>query len=152
MKKKRCGLKLWGARNTCRRSSRSKCGDRGRPLRPGQPTGGNVDLCGSAMRPSFALAPLVLVSSWAVKVAPETAQGLHAPTALANTYTSRWSIQQKHLTDVEDMDYFLGMPVLAWAVVVTIIAFILYCAGMRLVSSLARRKAEDTDYFLQSPV
>lgn len=61
-------------------------------------------------------------------------------------------VQQKHLADVEDMDYFFGMPILAWAVVVTIIAFILYCAGMRLVSSLARRKAEDTDYFLQSPV
>lgn len=103
------------------------------------------------MRP-IALAPLVLVSS-ALKVAPETAlQALHAQPTLATTYTSRWSIQQKHLADVEDMDYFLGMPILAWAVVVTIIAFILYCAGMRLVSSLARRKAEDTDYFLQSPV
>ena len=133
-------LKLW-VHVSCRRSSQSQCGDRG-----------NLGWI-PVMRP-IALAPLVLVSSWAVKVAPETAvQALHAqPTSSTSTYTSRWSIQQKHLADVEDMDYFFGMPILAWAVVVTIIAFILYCAGMRLVSSLARRKAEDTDYFLQSPV
>lgn len=51
------------------------------------------------------------------------------------------------------MDYFVGMPVLAWVVVVDVIACIVYFVGMRTASSLAaRRKAEDADYFLQSPV
>ena len=67
------------------------------------------------------------------------------------TYASRWS-KDKQLADVEDMDYFWGMPVSAWAVVVDVIACILYFVGMRTVSSLARKKAEDTDYLLQSPV
>jgi|Transcript_46629 hypothetical protein len=69
-----------------------------------------------------------------------------------SSFTSRWSNQQKQLADVEDMDYFGGMPVLAWVVVVDVIACIVYFAGMRTVSGLARKKAEDTDYFLQSPV
>mmetsp|Transcript_78392 Transcript_78392/g.123513 ORF Transcript_78392/g.123513 Transcript_78392/m.123513 type:complete len:117 (-) Transcript_78392:96-446(-) len=73
------------------------------------------------------------------------------PSSLSS-FSSRWSNQQKQLADVEDMDYFGGMPVLAWVVVVDVIACIVYFAGMRTVSSLARKKAEDTDYFLQSPV
>ena len=67
-------------------------------------------------------------------------------------YASRWSKEHKQRADVEDMDYFWGMPVLAWVVVVDVIACILYFVGMRTVSSLARKKAEDTDYLLQSPV
>ena len=67
-------------------------------------------------------------------------------------YVSRWSKEHKQLADVEDMDYFWGMPVLAWVVVVDVIACILYFVGMRTVSSLARKKTEDTDYLLQSPV
>lgn len=70
-----------------------------------------------------------------------------------SSYTRRWSKHPKELADVEDMDYFWGTPVLAWVVVVDVIAFILYVIGMRTVSSLAaRKKAEDADYFLQSPV
>lgn len=70
-----------------------------------------------------------------------------------SSYTRRWSKHPKELADVEDMDYFWGTPVLAWVVVVDVIAFILYVIGMRTVSSLAaRKKAEDGDYFLQSPV
>ena len=48
-----------------------------------------------------------------------------------SSYTRRWSKHPKELADVEDMDYFWGTPVLAWVVVVDVIAFILYVIGMR---------------------
>ena len=84
----------------------------------------------------------------ASNVSSQKSQVLQGP-----SYTRRWSKHPKELADVEDMDYFWGTPVLAWVVVVDVIAFILYVIGMRTVSSLAaRKKAEDADYFLQSPV
>lgn len=117
----------------------------------------------------FAL--LVLFSSCsALKAEPKSVMASHVPkqtkapkaptVALVEAsshssqpnYASRWSKEHKQLADVEDMDYFWGMPVLAWVVVVDVIACILYFVGMRTVSSLARKKAEDTDYLLQSPV
>ena len=116
------------------------------------------------------LALLVLFSSCsALKAEPKSVTASHVPKqtkALKATvalveasshssqpnYASRWSKEHKQLADVEDMDYFWGMPVLAWVVVVDVIACILYFVGMRTVSSLARKKAEDTDYLLQSPV
>ncbi|CAK9081797.1 unnamed protein product [Durusdinium trenchii] len=69
-----------------------------------------------------------------------------------DSFVSRWSKQQKHLKDVEDMDYFWGMPKFAWVVVFDVIACIFYVLGMKSVTILARKRPEDTDYFLQAPV
>ena len=105
---------------------------------------------------SYGLLALLVSSCCALKAnhtaPPALLESHQTPASSASSFTSRWSNQQKQLADVEDMDFFGGMPILAWVVVVDVIACILYFVGMRTVSGLARKKAEDTDYFLQSPV
>eukprot|EP00930_Biecheleria_cincta_P063636 TRINITY_DN49178_c0_g1_i1.p2 TRINITY_DN49178_c0_g1~~TRINITY_DN49178_c0_g1_i1.p2 ORF type:complete len:132 (+),score=37.51 TRINITY_DN49178_c0_g1_i1:106-501(+) len=59
--------------------------------------------------------------------------------------TSRWSKHHKDLADVEDMDFFMGVPKIAWLVVCDFIACILFVVGVRTVTALARKR-NDQEY------
>mmetsp|Transcript_54673 Transcript_54673/g.97549 ORF Transcript_54673/g.97549 Transcript_54673/m.97549 type:complete len:149 (+) Transcript_54673:138-584(+) len=58
---------------------------------------------------------------------------------------SRWSKQHKKPADVEDMDYFWGVPKLAWIMMCDGVACILFVVGVRAVTALARKRSE-SDY------
>eukprot|EP00440_Ansanella_granifera_P059122 gb/GFBE01064085.1/.p1 GENE.gb/GFBE01064085.1/~~gb/GFBE01064085.1/.p1 ORF type:complete len:154 (+),score=40.74 gb/GFBE01064085.1/:1-462(+) len=58
------------------------------------------------------------------------------------TSSSRWSKKPKKLADVEDLDYFLGVPKLAWVIMFDVIACIFFIVGVKVVTALARKQPE----------
>mmetsp|Transcript_10949 Transcript_10949/g.20618 ORF Transcript_10949/g.20618 Transcript_10949/m.20618 type:complete len:127 (+) Transcript_10949:96-476(+) len=73
--------------------------------------------------------------------------------ALPAVAPQRWSTQKRQQSDVEDIVFFMGMPKLAWVIVMDSIAVIFFIVGVRVVTSMARKRPEqEMDYILQQPV
>ncbi|CAJ1360288.1 unnamed protein product [Effrenium voratum] len=107
------------------------------------------------MRQLLPALALLLAQSAALKADLSRLEG-HQPADVealpVGSLTARWATHAKHLADVEDLDYFWGMPRVAWVIVLDIIALLFYLVGMRVVTSLARKKPEQEEYLMQGPV